>query len=76
MRKASLYIFLVASVLTACSEFRDQGEPVAKVGEKVLTVEELSKNTPDYLDDTDSSLWADQRKNGYNIERLGHSEIL
>lgn len=59
MRKTSLYIFLTASVLTACSVFRDEGEPVAKVGEKVLTVEELSKNTPDYLDDTDSSLWAD-----------------
>jgi len=59
MRKASLYIFLTASVLTACSVFRDEGEPVAKVGEKVLTVEELSKNTPDYLDATDSSLWAD-----------------
>jgi len=59
MRRASLYMILTASILTACSVFRDEGEPVAKVGEKVLTVEELSKNTPDYLDDTDSSLWAD-----------------
>jgi hypothetical protein len=59
MRKASLYIFLTALVLTACSVFIDEGEPVAKVGEKVLTMEELSKNTPDYLDATDSSLWAD-----------------
>jgi len=59
MRKASLYIFLTASVLNACTVFRDEGEPVAKVGEKVLTVNELSINTPDYLDATDSSLWAD-----------------
>jgi len=59
MRKASLYIFLTASVLNACTVFRDEGEPVAKVGEKVLTVSELSINTPDYLDATDSSLWAD-----------------
>jgi hypothetical protein len=59
MRKASLYIFLTAFVLTACSVFRDEGEPVAKVGEKVLTMEELSKNIPNYLDATDSSLWAD-----------------
>jgi hypothetical protein len=59
MRKVSIYIFLTALVLTSCQLFFDNGEPVAKVGEKVLTMEELAKNTPDYLDATDSSLWAD-----------------
>jgi hypothetical protein len=37
----------------------EKGEPVAKVGAKVLTMDELSKNIPNYLDATDSSLWAD-----------------
>jgi hypothetical protein len=59
MRKAGLYIILTAFVLTSCSLFFDKGEPIAKVGNKILTMEELSKNVPDYLDATDSSLWAD-----------------
>jgi len=46
-------------ILTACNLFVENGEPVAKVGDKVLTMVELSKNIPDYLDATDSSLWAD-----------------
>jgi hypothetical protein len=33
--------------------------PVAKVGNHVLTMEDLKKNVPNYLDATDSSLWAD-----------------
>ncbi len=59
MRKSGVYMVLLASLLTACSLFTDSGEPVAKVGGKVLTMEELSKNIPDYLDATDSALWAD-----------------
>ena len=59
MIKSGFYIVLIASMLTACDLFVDSGEPVAKVADKVLTVEELSKNVPDYLDATDSALWAD-----------------
>jgi len=59
MIKSGFYIVLTVFLLTACSLFVDTGEPVAKVANKVLTVEELSKNVPDYLDATDSALWAD-----------------
>jgi hypothetical protein len=59
MRKFVVYILMTSSLLSACSLFSEKGEPVAKVGAKVLTMDELSKNTPNYLDATDSSLWAD-----------------
>jgi hypothetical protein len=59
MKQTGIYIILFCSFLTACSLLPEKGEPVAKVGKKVLTMEELSKNTPNYLDATDSSLWAD-----------------
>jgi len=59
MTKSGLYIVLIASLLSACSLLFDAGEPIARVGARVLTVEELSKNVPDYLDATDSALWAD-----------------
>jgi hypothetical protein len=59
MIKSGFYIVLTAILLTACNLFIDSGEPVAKVANKVLTVEDLSKNVPDYLDPTDSALWAD-----------------
>lgn len=59
MRKSGVYIVFLAYVLSACSLFVDTGEPVAKVGDKVLTMIELSGNIPDYLDATDSALWAD-----------------
>jgi hypothetical protein len=59
MRKTSIYIFVTALLLPSCNLFLENGEPVAKVGEKVLTMEEVRKNTPDYLDATDSSLWVD-----------------
>jgi hypothetical protein len=59
MIKSGFYIVLIAALLTACNLFIDTGEPVAKVANKILTVEELSKNVPDYLDATDSGLWAD-----------------
>lgn len=53
------FSIILAGLLTACNLFVSQDNPVAKVGDKVLTMEELSKNVPDYLDDADSSLWAD-----------------
>lgn len=59
MRKSGVYITFIAFMLTACNLFVDTGEPVVKVGDKVLTMKELSGNIPDYLDVTDSALWAD-----------------
>jgi len=59
MRKSGLYILFVISILSSCKLFNDQSEPVAKVGEHVLTMDELTKDIPDYLDATDSSLFAD-----------------
>ncbi len=59
MRKSGIHIVLIVGMLTACNLLVDNGEPVAKVGEKILNMEELSQNIPDYLDDTDSALWAD-----------------
>ncbi|HCY42215.1 MAG TPA: hypothetical protein DHV48_12810 [Prolixibacteraceae bacterium] len=59
MNKTAFYIVILALILTSCSVFVDNGEPVAKVGVHVLTLEELQKNVPDYLDETDSALWAD-----------------
>jgi len=59
MRKYGIYIVFIVSLLSACNLLFDKGEPIAKVGVRVLTIEELSKNVPDYLDATDSSLWAD-----------------
>ncbi len=59
MRKAGIYIFLAALILTSCNLLPEKGNPVAKVGAKVLTMEDLAKNVPNYLDATDSSLWAD-----------------
>lgn len=57
--KISRYSIILVCLLTACKLFVSQDNPVAKVGDKVLTMEELSKNIPDYLDNADSSLWAD-----------------
>ncbi|MFA5329983.1 MAG: hypothetical protein WC384_19455 [Prolixibacteraceae bacterium] len=59
MIKTGVYIISLIFVLTACSLFVEKGEPVAKVGSNVLTLKELSDNIPNYLDETDSSLWAD-----------------
>jgi len=59
MRKKGIYIILISTQLMACNLLSEKGEPVAKVGKNVLTMEELSKNIPNYLDATDSSLWAD-----------------
>jgi hypothetical protein len=46
-------------LITACNQATETSEPVAKVGTQVLTLSDLSANIPDYLDDTDSVLWAD-----------------
>lgn len=59
MRKVGIYIILTALIISSCSSVFEKEDPVAKVGAKVLTMTELAKNTPDYLDPTDSSLWAD-----------------
>jgi hypothetical protein len=59
MRKPAVHISLLALFLTACNLFVDKGEPIAKVGERQLTMKELSGYIPDYLDATDSALWAD-----------------
>jgi len=59
MRKSALYICFSALFLTACNLFLAKDEPVAKVGERILTMKELSGYIPNYLDATDSALWAD-----------------
>ncbi len=71
MIKKWFYSMIFALFLTACHLFVETGEPIAQVGNQVLTTEELSKNIPDYLDDTDSSLWADDY-----IKRWVQSELL
>jgi len=59
MRKFAVHISFLALFLTACNQFPQKEESVAKVGERQLTMKELSGYVPDYLDDTDSALWAD-----------------
>ena len=59
MNKSGIYIVILASFLTSCTLFLENSEPVAKVGNRVLTMDELKMNIPDHLDDTDSLLWAD-----------------
>lgn len=59
MNKSGLYIIILALIMTSCNLFVDNGVPVAMVGDHVLTMDELKKNVPEYLDNADSSLWAD-----------------
>ena len=59
MRKSIVYIVFTAYILTACNLFTDRSTPIAKVGNRVLTMEELEQNIPNYLDAADSTLWAD-----------------
>lgn len=59
MRKTAVYIVFSLILNTACNQATETSEPVAKVGTQVLTLSDLSANIPDYLDDTDSVLWAD-----------------
>jgi hypothetical protein len=58
MIKRAAYLIFWTFVTTSCSLFTDD-EPVAKVGEHVLTLSELSGYIPNYLDVKDSALWAD-----------------
>lgn len=71
MRANCSYIITVALLLTACNVFVEQEDPVAKVGDHVLTMDDLKKNIPDYLDEADSTLWAD----GY-IQKWVQRELL
>lgn len=71
MRANCIYIITVALLLTACNVFIEQEDPVAKVGDHVLTMDDLKKNIPDYLDEADSTLWAD----GY-IQKWVQRELL
>jgi hypothetical protein len=59
MEKRLIHIAFLTILLSACSLFVETDEPVAKVGNKVLTMKELSGYIPNYLDATDSSLWAE-----------------
>jgi hypothetical protein len=59
MIKSGFYIVFLALFLSSCSLFVDKAEPVAKVGDHVLTMDDLKKNVPNYLDNADSTLWAD-----------------
>ena len=59
MRKTAVYISFLAFFLTACNLFVDKDEPVAKVGDRILTMKELSGYIPNYLNAADSALWAD-----------------
>lgn len=59
MIKHAAYTGILALLLTSCSVFFDKDEPVARVGDHMLTMKELSGYVPDYLDASDSALWAD-----------------
>lgn len=59
MRKSGFHIVLLVVFLTSCNLFVDKSEPIAKVGARVLTRDELKMTVPDYLEKTDSTLWAD-----------------
>ena len=71
MIKTWFFSIIFALLLASCHLFVETGEPIAQVGNHVLTMEELAKNIPDYLDETDSSLWADDY-----IKRWIQSELL
>lgn len=58
MIKRAAYIVFLAFIGASCSLFTED-EPVAKVGDHVLSMKELSGYIPNYLDKKDSALWAD-----------------
>ncbi len=58
MIKSGFHIILLVLLFASCNMLFESGEPIVKVGQKTLTVEELANNVPDYLDATDSALWA------------------
>ncbi len=59
MRIKIVHIILLAVALSACNLLPDRDEVVAKVGEKKLSMNELSAIIPNYLEGNDSVLWAD-----------------
>lgn len=59
MRKPIIYIVFLTQLLSACSLLPERSVSVAKVGDKVLTLKELEKDIPNYLDKDDSTIWAD-----------------
>ena len=59
MKKSGVHILFLVSFLTACNLFADKSAPVAKVGNRVLTMHDLKKDAPDFTDIADSILWAD-----------------
>lgn len=65
MKRCLFHSIVVASLLTGCNLFVDQEDTVAKVGDHVLTMDDLKRNVPDYLDATDSALWADDYINSW-----------
>lgn len=58
MIKRAAYIVFLAFIGASCSLFTED-ELVAKVGDHVLSMKELSGYIPNYLDKKDSALWAD-----------------
>jgi hypothetical protein len=54
-----LHSALFLLIASSCDILTDNEDAVAKVGEHTLTIEDVTKSIPDYLDATDSSIWAD-----------------
>ena len=59
MRYRVAYIVVVTFLLAACNLFQEKSVPIAKVGDKVLTLKDLERDIPNYLDKDDSVMWAD-----------------
>lgn len=59
MRFRVTYIVFVMFLLAACNLFQEKSVPVAKVGDRVLTLKDLERDIPNYLDKDDSVMWAD-----------------
>lgn len=70
MRISFFHSIIVASLLTGCDMIVNQEDSIAKVGNRVLTMEDLKRNIPDYLDDTDSALWANDYINKWVQQEL------
>lgn len=54
-----VHIVLIAFLAASCNLFQEKSVPVAKVGDQVLTLKDLERDIPNYLDKDDSVLWAD-----------------
>lgn len=59
MRYRAVYIVLFTFLLAGCNLFQEKSVPIAKVGDKVLTLKDLERDIPNYLDKDDSVMWAD-----------------